>query len=673
MLGEGCAKKILVLGIDGLDPRLTRRFVNEGRMPNTKKFLEKGSAREDLVLLGAMPTITPPMWTTLATGAYPMTHGITCFWRNYPGHIDAITYNLDSRNCKAEQMWNVTAEAGLKTLVFHWPGSSWPPSSDSPLLHVVDGTQPSVVNMSQISREKEYIVRADVKITDTIYRAKGALTGHIPCVIDNLEPEKEYADLGTLTFSTEANTRVILNKIEGESVLTDSPFDVQLSQIKEPSGWQIELPEGAKEFVWLQSKGAVRRVCLILKNEEGVYDRVAIYKNKKAMEPIDVLYKDVFKTHYMDELLVGENKIVCMRDMRILELSEDGSSLKMWVGTALDPRIEAGDALWHPKSLYEKVVNNVGVPPAASMLGAGDEQFIRECTGDAWEHAMEWQSAAIHDLIKEEQYDVVFSHFHNVDAQGHVIMKHLGKGHNGLSAETYWQLWTEVYEQTDRYIGKFLHMIDEGWTILIVSDHGMVSPAHEVPMLSESSGINARVMQELGFTVLKRDKNGNDLHEVDWSKTKAIAIRCNHIYLNIKGRDPEGIVDPKDQYQVEEDIMTALYGYRDKETNERVVALALRNKDAALLGLSGPESGDIIYFLAEGYNFDHGDSLSTTWGLEGTSVSPIFMAAGPGIKTNYRTSRFIREVDVAPTVAILLGLRMPKECEGAPVYQIFEE
>ena len=119
--------------------------------------------------------------------------------------------------------------------------------------------------------------------------------------------------------------------------------------------------------------------------------------------------------------------------------------------------------------------------------------------------------------------------------------------------------------------------------------------------------------------------------------------------------------------------MTALYGYRDKKTNERVIALALRNKDAALLGLSGPESGDIIYFLAEGYNFDHGDSLSTTWGLEGTSVSPIFMAAGPGIKKNYYTSRVIREVDIAPTVATLLGLRMPKQCEGAPVYQIFEE
>ena len=671
MIGEGKAKKVLVLGIDGMDPRLTKRFVEEGRMPNTKKFLEQGAAREDLMMLGAMPTITPPMWTTLATGAYPMTHGITCFWRNYPGRIDAITYNLDSRLCKAEQLWNVTVEAGLKTLVFHWPGSSWPPSSDSPLLHVVDGTQPSVVNTTQMTRESEYIVRADVKIADTMFREKGALTGHVPCVIDNLEPEKEYADLGALTFSTEANTRVILEKIEGESVLTDAPYDVQLSAIKEASGWSFEVPEGAKEFVWLQSKGLVRRVCLILKNEQGVYDHVAVYKSKKDVEPLDTLYKGVYKAHYADELIIGDNKIACVRDIKILQMEENGESLKMWVGSAIDPSPN-NNALWHPKSLYADVLANVGLPTSASMLGAGDEQFIRECTGGAWEQNMNWQSAAINYLIEQENYDVVFSHFHNIDAQGHVIAKHLGKGHNELTAEKYFQLYTEVYEQTDRYIGKFLHLLDKGWTMLIVSDHALVSPEHEVPMLSESSGINARVMQELGFTTLKQDADGNDLHEVDWSKTKAIAIRCNHIYLNLKGRDPQGIVEPEDQYETEEEIITALYGYKDKETGQRIVALALRNKDAALLGMSGPECGDIIYFLAEGYNFDHGDSISTTWGLEGTSVSPIFMAAGPGIKQNYRTTRYIREVDVAPTVALLLGVRMPAQCEGAPAYQILE-
>ena len=70
---------------------------------------------------------------------------------------------------------------------------------------------------------------------------------------------------------------------------------------------------------------------------------------------------------------------------------------------------------------------------------------------------------------------------------------------------------------------------------------------------------------------------------------------------------------------------------------------------------------------------DHGDSLSTTWGYAQTSVSPIFIAAGMGIKAGFKTERIIREVDVAPTVAVLGGVRMPKQCEGAPVYQIFAE
>ena len=118
--------------------------------------------------------------------------------------------------------------------------------------------------------------------------------------------------------------------------------------------------------------------------------------------------------------------------------------------------------------------------------------------------------------------------------------------------------------------------------------------------------------------------------------------------------------------------MTDLYGYRDKTTGKRVIALALRNKDAVLLGLGGERSGDIIYFLAEGYNYDHADSLSTTWGYGDTSVSPIFIAAGKGIKKGFTTKRIIRQVDVAPTLAVLGGVRMPRECEGAPIYQILD-
>ena len=208
---------------------------------------------------------------------------------------------------------------------------------------------------------------------------------------------------------------------------------------------------------------------------------------------------------------------------------------------------------------------------------------------------------------------------------------------------------------------------------MIFSDHAQVAPKHDIPYLGDLGGINIGVLKELGYTVLKKDEQGKELEAIDWSQTKAIAQREAHIYLNIKGRDPEGIVDPADQYELEEEIMTALYGYKDKKTGHRVVSVALRNRDAVLLGQGGPEAGDIIYWLAEGYNYDHADCLSTTLGESDTSVSPIFIAAGKGVKQDYCTDRIIRQIDMVPTIAVLGGVRMPKQCEGAPVYQILSE
>ena len=179
-------------------------------------------------------------------------------------------------------------------------------------------------------------------------------------------------------------------------------------------------------------------------------------------------------------------------------------------------------------------------------------------------------------------------------------------------------------------------------------------------------------MREWGYTEVLYDENGNPTTDIDWSKTKAIASRMNSIYINLKGRNEFGIVEPEDKYDLEGEIIAKLYSLRDKK-GRAIISLALRNKDAVLLGLGGPECGDIVVFQAEQNLMDHGDSLSTFTGLQNTSVSPIFVAAGKGIKENFRTPRYIREVDVAPTVAALLGVRMPEQCEGAVVHQILTE
>ena len=77
--------------------------------------------------------------------------------------------------------------------------------------------------------------------------------------------------------------------------------------------------------------------------------------------------------------------------------------------------------------------------------------------------------------------------------------------------------------------------------------------------------------------------------------------------------------------------------------------------------------------MHDDYCVDHGEGLSTATGYADTTLSPIFVAAGPGIKEGFEMKLFPREVDVAPTAAALLGVRFPAQCEGAPAYSILSE
>lgn len=673
MKREAYNNKILVLGVDGLDPRLTEIYMKKGLMPNVKKYVERGASGQNLILLGAHPTLTPPMWTTLATGAYPSTHGITDFWLQDGNNLDAITYGLDSRDCKAEQIWNVLAESGKKTLVWHWPGSSWPPTSDSPNLHVIDGTQPEGPNLGTAEVEKDFVLVADVKTESAMYREKAVAGSHIPCTIDDLEKEEEKASgeaiADSITVGAKPFINIMLSPEEGSGVIGKNPYDIVLSPIKPAKGW-ANAPEDAFEITLLLSQGTIHRVGLITKNKDGIYDTVTIYKNKKSDTPIAVLPKGQFVKNVYDEAIKNDVHYQVSRNMRVLELAEDGSHLKLWVSTAVDIN---EDSFWSPKSLYREVFENCGPAVAGCMLGGFDEQLLKECMVPQWGAQGEWIADSLHYLIEKEGYEAVFSHYHNVDLQGHMIVKFMKhKDPAMLPEHVYAELMEMVYRQTDDYLGKFLHYLDEGWTIMIVSDHAQACPEYGPVALGEPMGVNVRIMRELGYTSVKKDENGNDLHEIDWENTKAVAVRGNFIYINLKGRNPYGIVDPEDKYELEEQIMTDLYGYKHPKTGKRVIALALRNKDALLLGLGGDGCGDIIYFTAEGYHLDHGDCLSTTLGYGGTSTSPIFIAAGPGIKKSFTTDRVIREVDVTPTIAAITGVRMPAQCEGAPAYQILD-
>ncbi|MDR0433980.1 MAG: alkaline phosphatase family protein [Gracilibacteraceae bacterium] len=667
--------KVFVVGIDGMDPKTTRRMVDEGKLPNIKKMIEMGAARQDLVLLGANPTITPPMWTTLSTGAYPNTHGITCYWNQHPTDLSRFVYAFTSEQVKAEQLWDVLTEAGKKVLCWTWP-CSWPPVSRHPNLHIVGGMNPAGPNSLGCDIDKEHITHAAATTTAISKRVKKDLKGGAGCVLetDANEQHDPRSESYVSSFFTEDNPAFIcLDHREGEELNETadviSTYDVPL---KAAEGWDRPLPDGAKEFRAICEQGVGQMPALLLKNSAGLYDTVEIYYKKRDPEPFVRLKTGDFLPVHVMEVNVQGKKQKGTRSISIMKIdAEAGSYVSISLGDCLDIETDAKTATWFPRSLYQEVVDACGYVPKVYAMGGSYPEMASRRTLPAWWNYGRWQADALLHLIRTQKYDAIFTHIHSIDLVGHTVWRWAKSRPNyGNQDETIYQGFIEeIYLEADEYVGKLMPLIDEGWTLILTSDHGLLcSEEDELPYLGEAFVMNVGVMEELGYVALKKDADGNRTREIDWSKTRAVAPRGNHIYVNLKGRNDQGIVDPADKYELERQIIDDLYSYR--LNGKRIVQLAVRNKDAALLGLSGPNSGDIIYFLEEGFNRLHGDALSTTDGYFGTTVSPIFVAAGPGVKNACVTERVIREVDVAPTIAAIMGVRQPAQAEGAPVYQI---
>ena len=145
--------------------------------------------------------------------------------------------------------------------------------------------------------------------------------------------------------------------------------------------------------------------------------------------------------------------------------------------------------------------------------------------------------------------------------------------------------------------------------------------------------------------------------------------RSSYVYVNLKGRDPHGIVEPGKEYEkVCDEVIKALYDYTDPVTGKKPVVFALRKEDARLIGLWGDRIGDVVFGTSGWFGRQHGAIVPTTcygaWGME-----TLFAMSGPGVKKGHRLERNMWLTDVVPTICHLAELPVPRECEGAVLYQ----
>jgi predicted AlkP superfamily phosphohydrolase/phosphomutase len=160
---------------------------------------------------------------------------------------------------------------------------------------------------------------------------------------------------------------------------------------------------------------------------------------------------------------------------------------------------------------------------------------------------------------------------------------------------------------------------------------------------------------------------------VNWQKTRAYAQRVCYVYVNLKGRDPQGIVEPGEEYEeVRGQVVRELLAYKDPETGLNPVALALKREDARILGLYGDWVGDVVYALNPTFGGEHGNFLPTAEHGFG-SMKGLLIMSGPGLAEGLTLRRTVWLTDIAPTLCHLADLPVPRDAEGAIVYQALKD
>jgi predicted AlkP superfamily phosphohydrolase/phosphomutase len=208
-------------------------------------------------------------------------------------------------------------------------------------------------------------------------------------------------------------------------------------------------------------------------------------------------------------------------------------------------------------------------------------------------------------------------------------------------------------------LGRLVSSVDDETLVCVVSDHGAKTWLADVDVRG--------ILVDAGLMEIDTESG-----QVVWERTKAVPQRACYVYVNLRGRDPDGIVEPGREYEAVRDcVIDALHDYVEPVTQTRPCDLALRREDARVLGLYGPRVGDVVYALRPPFGHEHGQSLSSGRFGRGSLESTICLA-GPGIKHGHVHEGMTGIQDVVPTLCYLVDIPVPAGCEGAIIYDALE-
>jgi predicted AlkP superfamily phosphohydrolase/phosphomutase len=393
-----------------------------------------------------------------------------------------------------------------------------------------------------------------------------------------------------------------------------------------------------------------------------------------------------------DFVVAGERRRGSYR-LELVRFDPDQAAFAITVSQVTDPREIA-----HPTEMGPTLVSTLG--PFIGYCGArGYDRgwSSAERMVDDGRYKGLWLARAARQLVARHGYHLVMLKWHLLDHLQHAIwggFDPISPWYEPAQAPEAARLIAAGYAAADEMIGEVIPLLDQGVTLVVVSDHG------HLPHLKAVSLNNLFAQQGLIQTL---PGSGNP-PPIDWAGTQAYGgPALGHIWLNVRGRQLQGAVDPAGYDAMRERVIALLLELRDPATGVRPVTRAVRREEAAPMGLWGERVGDVVYWMAPGYSGDFnwsplsadgtviydlaGDyDLHADYG-EGKFIAHKFQSvhgcgdpaaalgrgteeailamAGPGIRAGASLDAIPDLTSVAPTLCRATGLPRPAQAEGA--------
>jgi len=628
------AAKVIVLGFDGMDPRLVAEYRAQGLMPAFDRVLEGGGQLMELAT--SIPPQSPVAWSTFITGMDPGGHGIFDFIHRHPEDLTPYLSTSDARGPSAFWelgSWRLPRGAGgvanLRQGVAFW--QLLDESQVDATVFKVPANFPPVPSES---RTLSGMGTPDIQGTYGLYTY----------VTDDPTAESDLSG-GVLqsVYLEEGRCETVIqgpaNVYREGAPLAEVPLNVTVDRDS-----QAALIEVAGQRILLGEREWSQWVTLD-------FSMVPMLKSVSGVVRLFLMEADPYLRLYVTPVQIDPSQ----PEMPISTPESYASELAKAIGPFFTQGLPDDT-----KALEE------GVFTDSDYLSQSDLVFA------------ERKIQLAHELQRFNGRDdgFLFFYFNYPDQDCHMWWRGIDPRsplHAACASEHHHRI-PEIYQALDRVLTGVLDSVDDETLVMVMSDHGFAP-------YRRSLHVNSWLLEN-GYLALKEGARRGEvsyLEGIDWSQTRAYSIGINGLYLNLRGREAHGIVEPGAEAEaLLDELAAALEAVVDPEVGAKAMKYAYRSDDI-YHGPQAVDGPDIVLGYHRGWRSSNESALGEVpvevfvdneqkWSGDhcqaADEVPGILLSTRPVIISDPGLA------DLAPTILHLFGVNPPEAMTGRDIFRL---